>query len=101
MTERNATSETMHALSRQWGIDHNSRYSAEGKLILFDKLHKIVLLKRKYIVESGPKAKETEMATHLAFCNIQRYTYHSITGSFVKHNHISVMIRGIRISAVV
>ena len=43
VTERNATSETMHALSRQWGIDQNRPYSAEGKLILFDKLHKIVL----------------------------------------------------------
>ena len=29
-------------LSRQWGIDQNRPYSAEGKLILFDKLHKIV-----------------------------------------------------------
>ena len=39
VTEWNATlSETMHALSRQWGIDQNRPYSAEGKLILFDKL---------------------------------------------------------------
>ena len=38
VTEWNATSETMHALSRQWGIDQIRPYSAEGKLILFDKL---------------------------------------------------------------
>ena len=33
----------MHQLSLQWGIDQNRPYSAEDKLILFDKLHKIVL----------------------------------------------------------
>ena len=33
----------MHALSRQWGIDQSRPYSAEGKLVLFNKLHKIVL----------------------------------------------------------
>ena len=43
VTEWNATSETMHALSREWGIDQNRPYSTAGKLILFDKLHKIVL----------------------------------------------------------
>ena len=42
VTEWNATSETMHALSQQWGIDQNRPYLAEGKLILFDNLHKIV-----------------------------------------------------------
>ena len=37
----------MHALSRQWSIDQNRPYSAEGKLILFDKLHKIVFFESK------------------------------------------------------
>ena len=33
-----------------WGIDQNRPYSAEGKLILFDKLHKIVLSKVWYVL---------------------------------------------------
>ena len=85
MTEWNATSETMHALSRQWSIDQNRPYSAEGKSINYIKLyyiHQTLLTHTLQFVYS--KYKSEEVQTLWPFFLIQK-GFIGCTNAYVRY----------------